>query len=89
MNKPVTPDWITRWLLLLQVFDITIMDHPWKDNIVAYFLSRLENDTQREPVEDSFPDEHLFAISTHVPWYVDIDNYISTGKVPQHFPYRE
>ena len=89
MNKPVTLGQIMRWLLLLQEFDITIVDFPGKDNVVAYFLSRLENDTQGEPVEDSFLDEHIFAISTHVPWYVDIANYLSIGKVPQHFPYTE
>jgi hypothetical protein len=55
MNKPITLGQITRWLLLLQEFDITIVDRPKKDNVVVDFLSRLENDTQGEPVEDSFP----------------------------------
>ena len=39
MNKPVTNARITRWLLLLQEFDITIIDRPGKENIVADFLS--------------------------------------------------
>ena len=41
MNKPITLGRITRWLLLLQEFDITIVDKPGKDNVVADFLSRL------------------------------------------------
>ena len=41
MNKPIAPRRITRWLLLLQEFDITIVDKPGKDNVVADFLSRL------------------------------------------------
>lgn len=40
-------------------------------------------------VEDSFLYEHIFVISTHSSWYVDISNYIATWRVPQHFPYRE
>ena len=30
MNKPITNTRITRWLLLLQEFDITIIDRPGK-----------------------------------------------------------
>ena len=89
MNKPITPGRITRWLLLLQEFDITIVDKPGKDNVVADFLSRMDNNDECTPIEDNFPDEHLFAVSTKPPWYANIANYISTGKVPPHFSYRE
>lgn len=37
MKKPITPKRITRWLLLLQEVDITIIDKPGKDNVVANF----------------------------------------------------
>lgn len=41
MNKPVTNARVTRWLSLLQEFNITIIDRPaWRNNLVAYFLSR-------------------------------------------------
>jgi hypothetical protein len=36
-----------------------------------------------------FPYENLFSISTQTPWFVDIENYLTTGKFPQHFSYRE
>ena len=39
MKKPVTNARVTRWLLLLQEFDITIIDTPRKENVVADFLS--------------------------------------------------
>ena len=68
MNKPVTNAWVTRWLLLLQEFDITIIDRPGKENVVADLLSRFTNNDDNLLVEDSFPDEHLFGISTHSPW---------------------
>ena len=74
MNKPVTNSRITRWLLLLQEFDITIIDRPRKENVVADFLSRFTNSDDSLPVEDSFPYEHLFALSAHSPWYADVAN---------------
>jgi hypothetical protein len=45
-----------------------------------------DDDTQ---VDDSFPDEYLFAVSTHSPWYVDIANYLVAGKFPSHLSYQE
>ena len=39
-NKPVTNGRVTRWVLLLQEFNITIIDRPGKENLVAYFNMR-------------------------------------------------
>jgi hypothetical protein len=84
MNKPITNARVTRWLLLLQEFDITIVDRPGKENVVVDFLSRLHINDDNSPVDDSFPDEHLFAVSSHSPWYANIANYLVAGKVPPH-----
>ena len=62
MNKPITNAQMTRWLLLLQEFDITIVDRPGKENLVADFLSRLHINDDNSPVYDSFSDEHLFVV---------------------------
>ena len=35
MNNPITNGRITRWLLLFQEFNITIVDRPGKENMVA------------------------------------------------------
>ena len=56
MNKPVTNGRVTRWLLLLHEFDITILDKTGKDNVVAGFLSRLTIDNECMHVDDSFLD---------------------------------
>ena len=74
MNKAITNPRITRWLLLLQEFDITIVDRPGKENVVAYFLSCFTNNDDNFPVEDSFLDEKMFAVSSHSPWYADVSN---------------
>lgn len=88
MNKPIINGRITRWLLLLQEF-ITILDRPGKQNTIAVFLSRIKNDNNDQLVEDKFPDEYLFAVSTKSPWYADIANYLARGKLPFHLFPRE
>eukprot|EP00253_Pinus_taeda_P021591 PITA_21591 len=85
MNKPIINGRVTRWLLLLQEFNITVLDRPGKQNTVVGFLSRTQNTKEDSPVEDKFPDEYLFAVTTKTPWYVDIANYLVTGKLPPHF----
>ena len=72
MNKPVTNARITRWVLLLQEFDITIIDRPGKENVVGDFLSCFTNS------DDNLPVEHLFVVSAHSHWYADVANYLAT-----------
>jgi hypothetical protein len=55
MNKPITNGRVTRWFLLLQEFDITILDKLGKDNVVVDFLSRITSNENEPPVEDCFP----------------------------------
>ena len=89
MNKPVTNARVTRWPLLLQEFYITIINRPGKENVVADFLSHFTNSDDNLPVEDSFPDEHLFAVLAHSPWYADVANYLAIGNILAHLFKRE
>ena len=82
MNKSITNGRITIWLLLMQEFNITVLDKPGRENQVADFLSCLHNTGEVVLVLDSFPDEHLFAISVITPWHADIANYLSLGQLP-------
>ena len=86
MNKPITNARITIWLLLLQEFDITIIDGPGKEIVFADFLSHFTNSDDILPVEDSFLDGNLFAVSALSPLYVDVANYLATRKLPTHYP---
>jgi len=83
-NKPITNGRVTRWLILLQEFDITIKDRPGKENPVADFLSRMPKPADIAVVEDEFPNEHLFFVTVRTPWYVDVENYLAVGKLPKH-----
>ena len=84
MNKPITNGRVTWWLLLLQEFNITIIDQPGKENLVAYFLSRIQHEDDTKPFDNTFPDEHLFVVSVQTPWFADIANFLATGKLPNH-----
>ncbi|KAK1664174.1 hypothetical protein QYE76_052333 [Lolium multiflorum] len=54
---------LIRWVLLLQEFDLHIIDRKGVDNPVADNLSRLENIAYDPvPVNDSFPNEQLAVI---------------------------
>jgi len=61
-NKPITNGRVTRWLILLQEFDITIKDRLGKENLVADFLSRMPKPVDTTAIEDQFLDEHLFVV---------------------------
>eukprot|EP00253_Pinus_taeda_P035396 PITA_35396 len=84
MNKPITNGRVTWWLLLLQKFNITVLDRPGKQNTLVDFLSRIQNTKEYSPVEDKFPDEYLFAVTTKTHWYANIAKFLVTGKLPPH-----
>ena len=84
MNKPITNGRVTRWLLLLQEFNITIIDRPGKENLVPNFLSLIQHEDGTEPVDDTFPNEHVFVVSIQTSWFVDISKYLATKKLPNH-----
>ena len=81
VNKPITNGRVTRWLILLQEFDITIKDQPGKENPVADFLSRIPKPVDAAVVEDHFLNEHLFVVTVKTPWYADVTNYLVVGKL--------
>ena len=74
---------LIRWVLLLQEFDIEIVDKPGAQNLAADHLSMLENGEMGHQLSDQFPDETLYAVTTHsLPWYADIVNHLVTKEFP-------
>ncbi|KAK1607213.1 hypothetical protein QYE76_030886 [Lolium multiflorum] len=66
MTKKDAKPRLIRWVLLLQEFDLHIIDRKGADNPVADNLSRLENIAyDHVPVNDSFPNEQLAVIKIH------------------------
>ncbi|XP_075521398.1 uncharacterized protein LOC142554621 [Primulina tabacum] len=58
---------LIRWILLLQEFDFEVKDKKGCENHVADHLSRLELEerTEGEVINESFPDEQLFKDVKH------------------------
>jgi hypothetical protein len=84
MNKPITNGQVTRYLLLLQEFNINVLDRPGKENLVVDFISRINHEGDSILVDDSFSYENLFSISVNTPWFADMENYLATRKLPSH-----
>ena len=64
MEKKDAKPRLIRWVLLLQEFDLHIIDRKGAENLVVDNLSRLENVLDDPlPIDDSFPDEQLAAIN--------------------------
>ena len=90
MTKPDAKPRLIRWVLLLQEFDVQILDKKGVENLVADHLSRLEWDESKEDKEkeirESFPDERVFHVEgfSNEPWYADIVNYLVSNIMPSH-----
>jgi hypothetical protein len=84
MNKKDAKPRLIRWVLLLQEFDLHIVERNGEDN--PDHLSRMEN-IPIDPISinDSFPNEQLASINVSSvrvasPWFADYANFL-VGKV--------
>lgn len=86
LSKKEAKPRLIRWILLLQEFNVEIRDKKGSDNSVADHLSRLVGvDEGKTPINEEFPDEELHALSSGIPWYVDLVNFIVSGKFPADY----
>nr|GEV03908.1 reverse transcriptase domain-containing protein [Tanacetum cinerariifolium] len=80
LNKQDAKPRLLRWVLLLQEFDIIILDKKGSENLAADHLSRLENPHQdvleNKDINENFPLETLGSLSSHnTSWFADIVNF--------------
>ena len=77
---------LIRWILLLQEFDLQIVDKKGVENLVADHLSRLVLDevSGTPDIDDSFPNDQLMVLADAdgSPWFVEIANYLASGVQP-------
>ncbi|XP_073129389.1 uncharacterized protein [Henckelia pumila] len=75
---------LIRWILLLQDFDFEIKVKKGSENQVVDHLSRLELEDvkEEESIKEFFPDEQIFQVSSSIPWFADIANFLSCGAMP-------
>ena len=77
LSRRIVGGKFNKWIVILQEFDLDFQSTKSNKSLVfaeliAEFL--VEEDVAIE--EDSFPDEHIFFISTSDPWYGDIVIYL-------------
>ena len=84
LSKKEAKPRLIQWVMLLPEFDLEIKDKKGSENSMVYHLSRLRILGGGEII-DTFPDEHLLAISSHAPWYAHIVNFIVTGSIQEHW----
>ena len=66
-----------KWIVILQEFDLDFQSAKSKKSLVfAELIVEFPVDEDVAIEEDSFPDEHIFLISTFDPWYGDILIYL-------------
>nr|GEW47314.1 reverse transcriptase domain-containing protein [Tanacetum cinerariifolium] len=80
LNKEDAKSRLLRWVLLLQEFDITILDIKGYENLVADHLLRLDNPhkdvLENKDINENFPLETLGSLSCDsTPWFADIANF--------------
>jgi hypothetical protein len=68
MNKLIISGRVVRWLLFLQEFDITMLNNFGRENVIADYLSHLENTSKEGFVDDTFLNEYLFVEPLQIPW---------------------
>nr|GEX89381.1 hypothetical protein [Tanacetum cinerariifolium] len=73
LNKQDAKPRLLRWVLLLQEFDIPILDKKGYENLAADHLSRLENThhdvLENKDINENFPLETLGSLTSHnTPW---------------------
>ena len=89
LSKKDTKPKLIRWILL-QEFDLEILDKKGSKNTVADHISRILVESDTEPIQDKFPDEQLFSVtSSKLPWFAHIVNYLATEQIPAHWSKQE
>src|SRR4051812_16183534 len=93
MQKKDAKPRLIRWVLLLQEFDLQIVDRKGEDNLVADNLSRMEDIPHDPiPVNDSFPDEQLAVVKVQShgdPWFADYANFIVAKFLRPGFTFQQ
>ena len=90
LSRQIVGGKFNKWIVVLQDFDLDFQSVKSKKSLVFVELIvefPVEEDVAIE--EDSFPDEHIFFISTSDPWYRYILVYLQTLKYPAAFSWEE
>ncbi|XP_074298328.1 uncharacterized protein LOC141629184 [Silene latifolia] len=87
VNKKESKPRLMRWVLLLREFDVELKDKKGSTNTVADHLSRIVQEESQEvlksPIQATFLDDTLLALSSIEPWYAHIVNFLVLQEFPK------
>nr|GEU44270.1 reverse transcriptase domain-containing protein [Tanacetum cinerariifolium] len=94
LNKQDAKPRLLRWVLLLQEFNITILDKKEYENLAAGHLSRLENPhkdvLENKDINENFSLETLESLSSDsTPWFADIANFHARSFIKKGLTFRQ
>ncbi|XP_039000030.1 uncharacterized protein LOC120125741, partial [Hibiscus syriacus] len=84
VNKKDAKPRLIKWILLLQEFDLEVVDRKGTKNQVDDHLSRLENNYECHDtvdIKEEFPDEKLLY-ATAISWYANLVYFLVSGILP-------
>ena len=84
MTKKDAKPRLIRWILLLQEFNLEVVDRKGTENQIVDHLSRLEVNLEwhdKIDIHDEFPDEKILY-ATAIPWYANLANFLVSGVLP-------
>ena len=83
LNKKDAKPRLLRWIVLLQEYDLEIIDKKGVENTVADHLLRMQiTNMQEPPINDFLRDDMLLKVTDSTPWYADIVNFMVSGYIP-------
>ena len=83
MSQHIVGGKFNKWIVIIQEFDLDFQSTKSKKSLVfAELIAEFPTEEDVVAEDDSFPDEHIFLISTSDPWYGDILIYLQTLKYP-------
>ena len=80
---------LIQWILLLQEFDLEILDKRGFENLVVNHLSRLTHNKDALPMHENFPNEQLLQVGIVIPWYANIVNYLVIKTIPKELTHAQ
>ncbi|XP_038895906.1 uncharacterized protein LOC120084076 [Benincasa hispida] len=77
--------WNIPFKIMCDAINLAVEAEGGRNSVVDH-LRRIVEEEDPTPVQEDFPDEYLFQITTSIPWYADIVNFLVTSNFPHDMP---